>query len=106
MNERAKRLFDQPKVKRTLPIHARPKALWTTDFPPPAGFDGHENGTWGSNSYSRECSAEETGLLDRLQGIDDSFARTAAERSRDRHLADMAAELAEYADLPPAPPSV
>lgn len=44
-------------------------------------------------------------MLDRLQGIDDSIARAEAERSRDDHLADLAAEIAEYTDLPPDPPS-
>lgn len=79
--------------------------VWTTDYPPPPGFDGFENAEWGSHRYSRECTPEEKDLLDGLQEIDDSIARAEAERSRDEHLADFAAELSEFADLPPDPPS-
>ena len=44
-------------------------------------------------------------MLDRLQGLDRATARAAADRRRDRYIADMMAELAEQPDLPPAPPS-
>ncbi|MEO6361154.1 MAG: hypothetical protein ABIO43_11375 [Sphingomicrobium sp.] len=39
--------------------------VWMTSFPPPAGFDGHENVLWdGFNYYERSCTPEEAVLLD------------------------------------------
>jgi hypothetical protein len=40
------------------------QGAWCTDFPPPADFDGYEEGEWGSGDYVRECSPEEAALLD------------------------------------------
>ena len=38
--------------------------VWMTSFPPPAGFDGHEEYKWGSWGYERECTPEEVALLE------------------------------------------
>lgn len=91
---------------------------WITDFPPPLDFDGFEEGVWGRHRYRRQCTAQESGLLDRLASLDKEAEQAAAEQERDLWLADMALELterteqagqaehaenAEHADLPPAP---
>ena len=36
---------------------------WMTDFPPPPGFDGYEDGEWGEDDYARACTAEEPSIL-------------------------------------------
>ncbi len=78
---------------------------WTTDFPPPPDFDGDQQGTWGTRDYSRQCTAHESELCNRLEYLDDSERLARAERARDRALADMQAELKARTDLPPAAPS-
>ncbi len=37
---------------------------WMTDFPPPEGFDGEENGEWDESDYSRPCTPAETAILE------------------------------------------
>jgi hypothetical protein len=36
---------------------------WRTDFPPPPGFDGHEEGDWEDEDYCRAFSEEELAAL-------------------------------------------
>jgi len=59
--------------------------VWLTDFPPPAGFDGHESRPYDEQDsdqrYQRECTAEEVAILD----ADDKAARD-AERADDEQL--------------------
>jgi len=81
------------------------QGIWMTDFPPPADYDGNELGKWGDYDYSRSCTDEETGLLDRVRGLDQAAARQQAECRRDERLADMLAELDEQSVLPPPAPS-
>lgn len=38
---------------------------WRTNFPPPDGFNGDEDGYYGEEDYSRNCTPEERQLLDR-----------------------------------------
>jgi len=38
---------------------------WRTNFPPPEGFNGDEDGFYGDEDYSRNCTPEERELLDR-----------------------------------------
>jgi hypothetical protein len=41
------------------------EGVWITSFPPPPGFDGHENAPWdGLAYYERACTPEEAELLD------------------------------------------
>ena len=81
------------------------QGIWTTDFPPPADFDGVEDGRWSSRTYSRHCTEQERDLLVRLECFDQATARAAADRLRDRCIANMVAQLVRQPDLPPTPPS-
>ena len=36
---------------------------WMTDFPPPAGFTGLQEGRWGDEDYRRACTEQETEIL-------------------------------------------
>ena len=81
------------------------QGIWMTDFPPPADYDGNQLGKWGDYDYSRSCTDEETGLLDRVRGLDQAAARQQAECRRVERLADMLAELDEQSVLPPPAPS-
>jgi hypothetical protein len=38
--------------------------MWMTDYPPPEGFDGFEQGEWGDDRYRRALSAEEQAVVD------------------------------------------
>lgn len=38
--------------------------MWLTDFPPPEGFTGYQDGEWGEDDYERGCSAEEMAILE------------------------------------------
>ena len=68
---------------------------WSTDFPPPPGFDGFERGTWDDHGYSRSCTDEEFALLDAAQAIADAEERAADAAERDSYFADLAADVAE-----------
>lgn len=37
---------------------------WWTDYPPPAGFEGEEEGRWGDPDYRRTLSPEEQAVID------------------------------------------
>ncbi|MEO7680571.1 MAG: hypothetical protein ABIS14_07745 [Sphingomonas sp.] len=37
---------------------------WRTNFPPPAGFDGHERGEFGDDLYERTLTVEEQAVMD------------------------------------------
>ncbi len=58
---------------------------WVTDFPPPPGFDGDEDGVWDSGYYERSLTEEEHAvqmIIHREQGAPLLAAATAA---RDAH---------------------
>jgi hypothetical protein len=55
--------------------------LWMTDFPPPEGFDGYEEGEWHEFGYKRACTAEEAALLEA-----DQAAAHAVEMGEDAEL--------------------
>jgi hypothetical protein len=69
---------------------------WRTNFPPPEGFNGDEDGCYGDGDYSRNCTPEERELLDRH--YPDAFTdaaeeeRQADEAERDAFFAELAAE--------------
>ncbi|MDP9423783.1 MAG: hypothetical protein M3Q19_13300 [Pseudomonadota bacterium] len=70
---------------------------WRTNFPPPDGFNGDEQGYYGDPDYSRNCTPEERELLDRR--YPDAFKdeaeeqRQADEAERDAYFAELAGEL-------------
>lgn len=37
---------------------------WRTNFPPPPGFDGDEEGHWSDEHYERDCTDEENEIMD------------------------------------------
>lgn len=59
------------------------EGMWMTDFPPPEGFTGYEQGDYGEGDYERECTAEEVAILEA-----DAAAVTAAGRAEDEALRD------------------
>jgi hypothetical protein len=80
---------------------------WRTDYPPPAGFNGYEDGTYGDLDYSRQCTPEERELLDRCypDAIVDEAAEQlqADETERDSFFSGMAQELATNGEAPDEP---
>ena len=62
--------------------------LWWTDYPPPDGFSGVEEGEWGDEEYRRTLSDAEQEALDRDLALD--RAEEEAERASER--AEAAAE--------------
>ncbi|MBA3525718.1 MAG: hypothetical protein M3438_09430 [Pseudomonadota bacterium] len=69
-----------------------PDKLWLTSFPPPAGFIGYENRPYDEDQdvepYERECTAQETAILDA-----DTARAAAAERAEHEALRDSWFEL-------------
>jgi hypothetical protein len=60
---------------------------WRTDFAPPPGFAGDQNGEWdGFNAYTRACTPEEAALLDAHEAAleAEEQAELAAEAAADR----------------------
>jgi hypothetical protein len=57
---------------------------WWTEFPPPAGFDGEEIGTFGEEGYQRTLSEPEQAAVDERTAVDraDLLAEEAARRDR------------------------
>ena len=68
---------------------------WWTNFPPPQGFTGIEQGAWGAFRYRRHCTDEELVLLEanlQLTGME-SLAEASAKR--DSWFAQLSKELDE-----------
>lgn len=58
-----------------------------TTFPPPPGFDGHENRRWdGFNYYERACTPEEVELIEAHDAAAEAeeFAELTAEAEAER----------------------
>ena len=54
---------------------------WRTHFPPPAGFDGDQDGAWSDLDYERDLSAEEMTMLGYTgRDSDEELAARTAER--------------------------
>jgi hypothetical protein len=71
---------------------------WITTFPPPPGFDGHQNREWDSFAYyERACTPEEAALIEAHQAAaeaEEAAEITAhAEAERDTFFAKLRAEL-------------
>ncbi|MEO7813829.1 MAG: hypothetical protein ABIR87_00075 [Sphingomicrobium sp.] len=73
---------------------------WVTSCPPPDGFDGVEQGSWGDDNYFRDCAPAELDLLLGMEAMDAAAERNAAISTRDRLLAGLAAKLAALDDPP------
>jgi hypothetical protein len=56
---------------------------WRTDFPPPDGFDGEEEGRYGEDDYVRTLSDDEKVIFEAQQAVENRPYREAAERARD-----------------------
>jgi hypothetical protein len=68
---------------------------WRTNFPPPVDFNGYEDGVYGDEDYSRQCTPEERELLDRR--YPDAFVDE-AEEDRQADEAERAAFFASLAE--------
>jgi hypothetical protein len=93
---------DQPPSPRGLDpwenVWKNDDGVWTTTFPPPHGFDGHESRPWdGLSWYERACTPEEAELLDAHQAAGEAGERAEitalAEAERDSWFAMLKAEL-------------
>lgn len=83
---------------------------WRTNFPPPDGFNGYENGIYGDEDYSRQCTPEERALLD--VRYPDAFVDEAEEQrqtdaaERDSYFAALAGALGQAEPLEEQPTSL
>jgi hypothetical protein len=60
------------------------EGLWWTSFPPPAGFDGEEEGEYGDDGYQRTLSEREQALVDAEVEAEDAEELVAERARRDR----------------------
>jgi hypothetical protein len=60
---------------------------WWTDYPPPAGFDGEEEGEYGdpNDDYRRRLSPAEQAVIDADEAEDRADQRARAEAQRDSY---------------------
>lgn len=58
--------------------------VWWTSFPPPAGFDGEEEGEFGEDHYQRTLSAREQAVIEAEYDQDDADYRASETARRDR----------------------
>lgn len=63
---------------------------WRTDFPPPEGFHGEEDGDYGDEGYSRELTVEEEDLVEAPRRAEIAVQRVAEGEARDRWFALLA----------------
>jgi hypothetical protein len=56
---------------------------WWTDYPPPPGFDGEQNGSWADENYKRRLSPAEQALVDAQLAETEATERALAEAQRD-----------------------
>ena len=78
---------------------------WRTNFPPPDGFNGYEDGCYGDMDYRRQCTPEERELLDRRypDAIDEFVDEAEVQRKADEaERDDFFAALAEGSSPSPA----
>jgi hypothetical protein len=66
---------------------------WMTNFPPPAGFDGHEKYKWGRWGYERECTPEEAAILEASAAAAEAEHRAEQEAERDAWFAELREDL-------------
>ncbi|MEA3063878.1 MAG: hypothetical protein QOJ27_306 [Sphingomonadales bacterium] len=58
--------------------------IWWTGFPPPAGFDGEEQGEYGDDDYERTLSAQEQAVVDAELDREDAEQLASETARRDR----------------------
>ena len=56
---------------------------WWTDYPPPAGFDGEEEGDYGDGDYKRTLSPAEQAVIDAEEAEERAEELARAEAQRD-----------------------
>jgi hypothetical protein len=71
---------------------------WWTDFPPPEGYDGEEEGSWDDGEYRRRLSPAEQAVID--SDLAEEDAEEAKEKAEDRAAAE--ARRDEYFGFRPA----
>jgi hypothetical protein len=64
-----------------------------TNFPPPQGFQGCQEGKYGDAGYSRDCTSREIGLHNEMAELRIAPRRKADEAARDAYFACKTAEL-------------
>ena len=67
--------------------------VWWTNYAPPPGFDGEENGRWDEEDYERECTPEEYELLTAAREAALAEQRAEEEAEREEFFAKLRAEL-------------
>jgi hypothetical protein len=77
---------------------------WWTNFAPPAGFAGEQRGDWSDEDYERECSADESALLEAARQARLAEQRAGEETERDSFFAELKAELGDTREDSPQPP--
>ena len=65
------------------------RRFWWTDFPPPEGFIGEEQGRWGDDDYARECSDDECDVLEAARAAELSELRADEEAERNTFFAEL-----------------
>jgi hypothetical protein len=60
---------------------------WWTSFPPPASFDGEEEGHWSDPDYRRECTGEEAAIMNARRDAELADYRVEEEEERDAFFA-------------------
>ena len=58
---------------------------WWTDYPPPTGFDGEEEGEYGDENYRRTLSAEEQAVIDADVAEEEAADRALGEAQRNAY---------------------
>lgn len=58
---------------------------WWTDYPPPPGFDGEEEGEYGDGDYRRALSPAEQAVIDADVAEEDAEELARAEAQRDAY---------------------
>jgi hypothetical protein len=61
--------------------------IWWTDYPPPADFDGEEEGEYGDYKYRRTLSASEQAVIDADEASERAEALAIGEAQRDAFFA-------------------
>ena len=78
---------------------------WWTNYPPPAGFGGAEEGEYeDGEEYRRTLSPEEQAVVDSLLAEERAAGRALGEAQRLAHFFGIAADGAEPALAPPSEP--
>jgi hypothetical protein len=75
--------------------------IWWTDYPPPADFDGDEQGDYGDDDYRRRLATDEQAVIDAEQEEDRAADLAQAEAQRDSYFFGVEAEAEPPSDSEP-----